>query len=64
MKETFTINEVKEILEDAKTKSNMAIDNSENVLAVELDKAWNRGVRHMFNAALIAMYKAAEEAKA
>ena len=60
MKETFTIEEIKVFLEKAVTKSMMDICESENVIAVELDKAWNRGVTHLYSASLIEMYKAAE----
>ena len=56
MKETFTIEEIKEILEKAAESSKMEINESGNVIAVELDKAWNRGVNHMKNSALLEMY--------
>ena len=56
MKETFTMEEVKAILEKAAAKSTMDIDESGSAIAVELDKAWNRGVNHMKNGALLEMY--------
>jgi len=61
MKETFTIKEIREFIEKAYESARMDED-CDNVIATELNKAWNRGVNSMFNRALIAMYQSAEGA--
>ena len=52
MKETFTIDDIKKIVEKANAKAKFSED-SGDVIANELDKAWNRGVNSMGNNVLI-----------
>lgn len=52
MKETFTIEEIQEIVEKAFAKSKFNED-SGNVISDEMNKAWNRGVNTMGNHVLI-----------
>ena len=52
MKETFTIEDIKKIVEKAIGKAKFNEDGG-NVIADELNKAWNRGVTAMGNHVLI-----------
>ena len=63
MKETFTIEEIKAFLEKAAGGCKMDVDGDGSTIAIELDKAWNRGVNSMYNKALLEMYIAAEVEK-
>ena len=62
MKETFTIKEIRAIMDKAFEKAQFEIRDDDNVVAKELNKAWNRGVNSMYNNALVAMYQSCEGA--
>ena len=64
MKETFTIDEIKEFLDSALTKSMFDESKCESDAALMLDKAWNRGAKSVYNNALIEMYARYQEVSA
>lgn len=49
----MTWEEIKELLEKALEKSKIQEDG--DPIARKMDEAWNRGVKHMFNTAIIAV---------
>ena len=64
MKDSFTMDEIKGMLNKALAKSQIDADQGENDTARFSNKAWNRGVMAMFNRVLCEMYELVLEADA